>query len=78
MFRFLQIFERNKIKQNVTCNYETLIKDLKKVFNKKFIRKLDDYYGEGGANKAAYIVWAALKRKLKRRYKKLTTNLKKV
>lgn len=78
LFRFLQIFERNKVKGNIRCNYETLIKDLKKIFSSQYIKKLDIYYGEGGANKAAEKVWSALKRKIKRRYKKLTTNLRNV
>lgn len=76
-FRFLQIFERNKRKKYLTCNYETLIKNLAVVVNEKFVKKLDDYYGEGGANKAADKVWAVLKKNWKR-YKNVTTNLKKV
>lgn len=76
-FRFLQIFERNRKKGNLKCDYEILIKNLAVIINENFIKKLENYYGEGGANKAADQVWAVFKKTWKR-YKKVTTNLKKV
>jgi len=32
---------------------EIVIKDLNKVFSKRFIKQLDKHYGHGGANNAA-------------------------
>jgi DGQHR domain-containing protein len=76
LFRFIQIYERNKIKENVTCTVEELIKDLKNIFDNSFIKKLDDYYGEGGANKAASEVFSILKRRNRERYENLKSDLR--
>lgn len=76
-FRFLQIYERNKKKNRLKCSDDILIKDLGGIINNRFVKKLKQYYGEGGANKAAEEVWKRLK-VFRRRYKNVTTNLRKL
>lgn len=78
LFRFIQIFVRNKIKGNIDCSYEDLIIDLKNIFNDKFVEELEVYYGEGGANKAADMVYTSLKEKFEKRYENVITNLNKI
>lgn len=76
LFRFIQIYERNKKEGNITCTNEELIKDLKNIFDAPFIKKLNDYYGEGGASKATSEVFALLKKQNRKRYENLKNDLR--
>lgn len=76
LFRFIQIYERNKKEENIDCTYEELIKDLKNIFDASFIKELNGYYGEGGASKAASEVFVLLKKQNRKRYENLKNDLR--
>jgi len=63
MFRLIQIVERNKRANVVSVEYEDIFGDLVPIITGDYIKKLQDFYGEGGANKAADEIISSLKKK---------------
>jgi len=63
LFRYIHILLKNQFKETlVNKSLEDNLKDLYKSFNKKSVSKsLEDYYGEGGANKAVEMLIQQLK-----------------
>ncbi len=78
LFRIIQIYERNKLKLNIDFNRESLIDDLRGIFNDELVKKLEDYYGEGGAAKAVIEIFSLLKKEKRRKYRNFKTNLKNI
>lgn len=76
LFRVVQIFERNRKKKQVNCKISSLFSDLSCVFDNKFVESLEDYYGEGGANRAVEEIYKKLKKSNKHRYKQVVTDLR--
>lgn len=78
LFRLVQIFERNRRNKNIRFTLPKLFDDLHKIFNDSLVERLEDFYGEGGANRATEEIFRALKKLDKQKYKGLTTDLRQV
>ncbi|MBN1974548.1 MAG: DGQHR domain-containing protein [Sedimentisphaerales bacterium] len=78
LFRLVQVYERNRIKKNISFKLGTLFTDIEKIFDDKFITQLDKLYGEGGANEAVKLILNKVKNANKEKYINLTTDLRKV
>lgn len=76
IFRFVQIFERNRRNNAVSLSLEDAIKKLSKIITPTFIKKLEDFYGDGGAHKAVDAIFIKLKRKY-RMFSNIETDLRK-
>lgn len=77
IFRLIQIYERNHLKRNIDFSLTRFFDDLARIFNDKLVESLNDFYGEGGANRAVQEVFQILKKKDKRkRYAKITFDLR--
>jgi len=63
LFRFVQLFERNKRCGNISISLDDAFEKISKVVTLEFREQLDDYYGEGGANRATYALVDLLKTK---------------
>jgi len=61
LFRFAQLFERNKRCGNISISLDVAFEKISKVVTPKFRGQLDDYYGEGGANRATHALVDLLK-----------------
>ena len=78
LFRLVQIFERNRRNKNIRFTLSTFFGHLRKIFNDSLIKRLEDFYGEGGANRAVEEIFRILKKLDKPKYKNLTTDLRQV
>lgn len=78
LFRLIQIYERNKLRRNISFPREVLIEDLESILNNQYVKKLEDYYGEGGVVRAVEEVVNSLKRNKRNRYNNFTTDLRKI
>ncbi len=74
IFRFIQIFERNKLAGNIDISLDEAFHDISSIINPEFRYKLDDYYGEGGANKAVKEIIDLLRRE-KPQFSSIETDL---
>jgi DGQHR domain-containing protein len=75
LFRLINLLQRNMHTQKMNVSKEIFFQDLSKVFNKKIIENLDNYYGEGGANAAATLLITELKKAHPIKYGRMETNL---
>jgi len=78
IFKFMRIIEKNRNVNNIKVNNEDLFDNINEILLKGFDKKLQDYYGEGGATNFALDLSNELKRKYSNKYKKLETNLRKI
>jgi DGQHR domain-containing protein len=62
MMRTMQVLEKNRRKEIVDISAETLFQSLSYIMNERFIQRMRDLYGEGGASKAFDLLFATLKR----------------
>lgn len=78
LFRLVQFFIRNKKKGKIEKNqsYHLFFEKVASLIDETYIEKLDDYYGEGGVNKACEKILKDLKKIPS--YKKIELNLKKI
>jgi hypothetical protein len=76
LFRLVQIFERNRQAETVALSLADFFDDFARVLNDNMIEKLKDFYGEGGANRASREIFRLLKRRKKKRYSDLVTDLR--
>lgn len=78
LFRLLRLLERNREVGKINIAKEIFFKDLRKIFNEKLIKNLDNLYGEGGDKAATELIVTELKSKFPTRYKKMEANLIKI
>jgi DGQHR domain-containing protein len=78
LFRLLQIYERNVSEKNIQMEIEKFFEDLKHVINDKFVERLQDFYGEGGVNKAVQEIQRVLKKYKKIIYEDFESDLRKL
>lgn len=76
LFRLMQLQERNRKKKNINVSVEEFIAHISSIFSDKLIEKLDDFYGEGGANRSAQEVFKILQKKYKKKYTKIVLDLR--
>ena len=78
IFRFIQIIERNKLAKKISVDHNELFEDLGKVISEDYIRELEVFYGEGGANKAAEKLISSLKERYPIKYQYIEQDLRKL
>jgi|GEM_PF-3286928 len=76
LFRLLKIIEKNRMAENIDIGLEDFFKDLGEIVDEPFRKELEDYYGEGGANRAVDKILTTLKDKKTERYAKLQKDLR--
>lgn len=76
LFRIMQCYYRNLLKENISKDCDAFIYDLKMVINKEFIEELEKFYGDGGAGRAVREIVASLKAKDSQNYSKFTEDLR--
>lgn len=75
LFRLIHLLQRNFEANKIQIPKEQFFKDLSTVLNDDTIQRLDDYYGEGGANASAHLLISELKTKFPTKYSKMESNL---
>lgn len=78
LFRLVQIFERNRRNKNIRFTLPTLFDHLRRIFNDSLVERLEDFYGEGGANRAVEEIYRLLKKHDKKKYSRIITDLRKL
>jgi DGQHR domain-containing protein len=63
IFRLMQIFTRNKNAGKISVEQEQFMQDFKTIMNDKLRKKIEQFYGEGGAAHATEIICKMLKKK---------------
>ena len=76
LFRLVQVLIRNDNADNVHCTLGECFHDLGEVFTDELVEKLEDFYGEGGANKAVEGIFGRLKQRNKPKYDNVETDLR--
>jgi DGQHR domain-containing protein len=78
LFRFVQIFERNRIRGNISISMEDAIKEISKLFKTKALEdEIKNYYGEGGALAASDLIIEKLK-EASDNYENMETDLRRL
>lgn len=78
MFRLVQIFERNHQKGNIQFILGKFFDDIARILDDSVVNQLEDFYGEGGANRAVEEIFKLLKKRNHQKYRELSTDLRKL
>jgi len=80
LFRLVQIYERNTLNTTIERTLDEFFIDLERVFSDGLVKRLNDFYGEGGANKAVQEVFRILQAKAetKKSYANIVGDLRKL
>ena len=77
LFRLIQIYERNRLKKNITITLNDFVADVVAALSARGAKKsFDSFYGEGGANRATQEAINMIKEANQKKYSKFVGDLR--